>query len=350
MASSHLIYFGTYTRSTSRGIYAARLDSTTGALSEPTVAAETAGPTWLTFSPDKSRLYAVHPSKAQVIGYAIDSSGALMPLPPGPGAGEKAGGPCHLAVDATNNVLVAANYGEGFVAALPIRSDGALGAPNIEQHHGHGPNPKRQEKPHVHSVTFSPDNRHVIVCDLGLDEVMTYEVDLKAAKLTKVATVKTAPGAGPRHFKFGATGRHGYVLTEMGATIITYDFDPESGTLNEKQTVSMLPPDFSGERWAAEVRVHPNGKFLYGSNRTHDSIAVFAIDETAGTLSLIEIVRSGGKTPRNFALSPDGKWLVCAHQDSDNVTVFGVDGQTGRLRKTSHTAVVPMAVCVAFRD
>ena len=202
------------------------------------------------------------------------------------------------------------------------------------------------------SVTPSPDNRLVIVCDLGLDKIFTYALDPAAAKLTPANPpfVVTAPGAGPRHFKFGPDGKHAYAINEMGGTITAYDYDATRGALTTRQTVPTLPADFNGENTCAEIRVHPNGKFLYGSNRGHDSIAVFAINAATGLLTPVEIVLSGGKTPRNFALSPDGAWLVCAHQDSNNLTVFRVDPGTGRLTPTASTANVPACVCVLFYD
>lgn len=353
MASPHHIYFGTYTRSTSRGIYATTLDDATGALTPPVLLAEATNPSWITFSPDKRFLYAVSPTRAQAVGFAVNpSDGTLAPLPPQSVATEPANAPAHLVVDATGRMLIAANYGEGYVAAMPIRPDGTLGEPNVIRHTGSGPDPKRQEKPHVHSVTLSPDNRFVIVCDLGLDRIFTYAIDPANASLTPAspAFVLGAPGSGPRHFVFAGGGRRAYNITEMGATVVGYNYDAERGALTSFQTVSTLPPEFAGQKWAAEVRIHPNGRFLYASNRGHDSIAVFAVDPGSGRLTPVEIIPSGGKVPRNFALSPNGKWLVCAHQDSDNVTVFAVDGSTGRLTKTPQTITVPMAVCVQFYD
>jgi 6-phosphogluconolactonase len=352
MASSHLIFLGTYTRTASKGIYAVRLDDATGALSEPVLVADTPNPTWVTLSPDKKYLYAVNASQAQALGYRVDgATGKLTPLSPSALASTAANGPAHLAVDATGRTLLAANYGDGYVAAIPINSDGTLGVPNIVRHTGHGPNPQRQDKPHVHSVTLSPDNRFVIVCDLGLDRVFSYALDPAAAKLTAANPpyVETAPTSGPRHFKFSPDGRHGYCVTEMGATVIAYDYDAADGALTPIQTISTVPPEFQA-KWGAEVRLHPNGKFLYASNRGHDSIAVFAIEQSSGKLTLVEIVPTGGKVPRNFSLSADGKWLVCGHQDSENLTVFGVDSATGRLTKTPHTANVASCVCVLFYD
>ncbi len=349
MASSHLIYLGTYTRATSKGIYAIRLDGDTGALSEPILAAEATSPSWITLSPDKKFLYAVHGSKAQALAFSVDATqGTLTPLP---GANtEAASASCHLVVDTTGQTLLAANYGDGYLTSVPIRADGTLGTPTSIQHSGKSVNPTRQEKPHVHSVTLAPDNRHVIVCDLGQDKIFTYALDAATAKLTPAnpASVATDPGVGPRHFAFGANGRHGYAINEMGGSISVLDYNAANGALTPRQTVPTLPRDFTGLKWNAEVRVHPNGKFVYGSNRTHDSLAVFAVGPTTGLLTPVQMVLSGGKTPRNFALSPDGKWLVCGHQDSDELVVFSVNPETGRLTATPHAAKLSMVVCVLF--
>jgi 6-phosphogluconolactonase len=195
----------------------------------------------------------------------------------------------------------------------------------------------------------------VIFCDLGVDKIFSYALDPAAAKLTPANPpfVATEPGAGPRHFKFGADGRHAYAINELSCTVSAYDYTAANGALTPRQSLSTLPAGYdnsSGKNTCAEVRIHPNGKFLYGSNRGHDSLAVFAIDAKSGLLTPVEIVPSGGKVPRNFALSPDGKWLVCAHQDSNNLTVFRVDPTTGRLTRTKHEAAVPMCVCVLFYD
>lgn len=352
MASSHLLFFGTYTRSTSRGIYAARLDDETGVLSTPVLVAETPNPTWVELSPNRARLYAVHPSKAQVIAFEVDATKpALRAMPLPAWAAETAGAPSHIAIDATNRALLAANYGGGYVATMSIAADGTLGLPTIIQHTGHGPNPQRQEKPHVHSVTLSPDNRFAIVCDLGLDRIFTYALDPATAKLTptNLPYVEAQACSGPRHFKFSADGRHAYNITEMGATLVTYDYDAKTGALTQTQIISTLPPDYQA-KWGAEVRVHPNGKFVYASNRGHDSLAVFAVEPGSGKLSLVEIVSSGGKVPRGFALSPNGKWLVCAHQESGDVTVFHVDADTGKLTLMPSHQNIAMSVCVTFYD
>ena len=351
MPTSHLIFLGTYTRNGSKGIYTVRLDDATGALTPPNLAAEANNAPWITFSPDKKYLYAVSETASQAIGFAVDAQNAkLTPLPATPSPAARP--PSHLAVDATGRTLLAANYAEGYVESLPIRPDGTLGAPVKIQHTGKSVNHDRQSQPHVHSVTPSPDNRFVIVCDLGLDKIFSYALDPAAAKLSPAKTpfVVAAPGAGPRHFKFGTDGKHGYAINEMANTVAVYDYAASTGMLSLRQTLPTLPADFKGENTCAEVRVHPNGKFLYGSNRGHDSLAVFGIDAHTGMLTPVEITPSGGKVPRNFALSADGKWLVCAHQDSNNLVVFRIDPATGRLTRTAHEAVVPACVCVLFYD
>jgi 6-phosphogluconolactonase len=353
MASSHLIFLGTYTRNGSKGIYTLRLDDSTGALTAPVVAAESPDPAWITLSPNKKFLYAIHPSEAQAIGFAVDGAkGTLRPLPAS--AAPTASPPSHLAVDATGRALLAANYRDGYVASMQIRPDGTLGTPAKIPHEGKSVDARRQDRSHAHSVTLSPDNRYVIVADLGVDKIFSYALDPAAAKLTPANPpfVATEPGAGPRHFKFGPGGRHAYAINEINNTIAVYDYTPAAGALKPRQVVGTLPADFSGANTTAEIHVHPNGKFVYGSNRGHDSIAVFQVDPATGKLGAraVEVVPTGGKTPRNFALSPDGKWLVCAHQDTPLITVFRVDPASGRLTRTEHTAEVPACVCVLFYD
>lgn len=356
MANSHLIYLGTYCRNGSEGIYAVRLDAATGALSAPALVARTPDPAWITLSPDRKFLYAIHPSPQQAVAFATDlATGKLTPLAAADAA-PAAQPPSHLAVDATGRVLLSANYREGYVSASLIRPDGTLGPPNSLRHEGRGTHPQRQDRPHVHSVTVSPDNRHVIVADLGVDKLFTYALDPATARLSPAQPpfVATAPGAGPRHFKFGASGRHAYAINELGNTIVAYAYDPRSGALTPQQTVSTLPLDYAdaARSTTAEIRVHPNGRFVYGSNRGHDSLAVFAVDPATGLLNpaAVEITPTGGRTPRNFAVSPDGKWLVCGHQDTPLLTVFAVDPVTGRLTRTPHAAAVATVVCVLFAD
>ncbi len=348
-SAGQLLFIGTYTRTTSKGIYAVRLDEATGALSTPVLAATTPSPSFLAFTPDQKTLYTVSESNAMAAAFGTDlAHDSLRPLqPPQPSGGAA---PCHLVVDATSRTLLVANYHTGVVAAIPLLADGTLGAPHAIQHTGHSVDPSRQTSPHVHSVTLSPDNRFALVCDLGLDRIFTYRLDPAQATLTpgEPPFVATTPGAGPRHFTFGADGRHAYAITEMGSTVLAFDYDPVTGALTLRQSLSTLPADFKGPSSGAEIRLHPNGRYLYASNRGHDSIAVFAVDPATGKLSLVAITPCGGKNPRNFSLSPDGAWLVCANQNSNSLSVFRLDAVTGRLTPTGHTAEVPLPVCVLF--
>lgn len=351
IASEHLIYIGTYTRSTSKGIYAVHLNDETGKLSAPEVVAATANPTFVALSPDRSHLYAVSEGDTLAVPFAVNlETGKLVP-----DRSQQSGGkaPCHLMVDATGSCLVVAHYHNGIVASLPIHADGSLGpAKSIHQHTGHSVDPDRQEAAHVHSATISPDNRFVIVCDLGLDRVYTYALDAAAATLTPAATpfVTTAPGAGPRHSAFSTDGRYVFVINELNSTLVCYRYDAATGALTATDTQPTLPADFTGESSTAEVRVHPNGKFVYGSNRGHDSIALFAFAAANGKLTPTGHTLTGGRNPRNFALSPNGKWLVAANQQSDSLTVFRVDSETGQLAATEHTADIPLPVCVCFAN
>jgi 6-phosphogluconolactonase len=237
---------------------------------------------------------------------------------------------------------------------MPVLPDGTPGDAQILRHTGRSVHPTRQQEPHPHAVIISPDNRFVIVPDLGLDRIFSYALDAASARLTPAEPpfVATTSGAGPRHFKFTADGRHACAVNELGNTVTTYDYESSRGALTPTKEVSTLPPDFTGSNTTAEIRIHPNGRFVYASNRGHDSIAVFALDAATGLIgdAPVQIVASGGRTPRNFDLSPDGRWLVCGHQDSEWISVFGVDPATGRLARTEHTARVPGCVCVLFHD
>lgn len=347
--STYLVYLGTYTRTTSKGIYALRIDRATGALSAPELVATTANPTWLTFSPDQKHLYAVRESDALAVAFSVGPSTGLLT----PDRVESGGGkaPCHLAIDATGRCLLVAHYHRAIVAALSIFADGSLGQPTtIIAHTGKSAHPTRQDSAHVHSVTIAPDNRRVIVCDLGLDRIYTYALDAAKATLTPAATpyVQTAPGAGPRHSAFSADGKHIFIINELNSTLSCYAYDAATGGLAHRNTQSTLPAGFTGENTTAEVRLHPNGRFVYGSNRGHDSIVIFAFDAATGTLIPRGHTSTGGKSPRNFSLSPDGRWLLAANQDSDSVRVFAVDASSGQLAATPHEATVPQPVCLLF--
>jgi len=350
-----LVYVGTYTKA-SKGIYAWRLNTATGQLQPLGLAAETTNPTFLAVHPSRRFLYAVSEvssfqgqKSGAVSAFAIDpKSGKLSFLNQAPSRGA---GPCHLTVDSRGRNLLVANYGSGSMAVLSISDDGRLReASDFVQHHGSSVDPKRQQGPHAHSVNLSPDNRFAIVADLGLDQVLVYRFNpaYSALGANEPPFAKVNPGAGPRHFAFHPSGKFAYVINELQSTVTAFTWAADAGTLSEIQTISALPKDFSGESYCAEVQVHPGGRFLYGSNRGHDSIAVFAIDEAKGTLTPVEHVSTQGKWPRHFGIDPSGTLLLAANQNSDNITVFRIDAKTGRLQATGQSLEAGSPVCVKF--
>jgi 6-phosphogluconolactonase len=348
--SDPLVFIGTYTRGASEAIYVCRMDPATGALEQVATASGIANPSFLALHPHSPRLYAVHEGgEGSVSAFAVEpESGQLTHLNQQPSGGA---GPCHLTVDQTGRFVLVANYGSGSAAVLPIEDDGRLASPShVVQHEGSSVHPQRQEGPHAHSVTIDPSNRFVFVADLGLDKVMVYELGLDAGKLapSEVGSVGVAPGAGPRHFDFHPSGRYAYLINELGNTIVAYRYDGASGALAELQTVPTLPADFEGRSTCADVHVAPSGHFVYGSNRGHDSIVIYAIDAETGRLTYVGHEPTGGQTPRNFGIDPTGTLLLAANQNSDTIVAFRVDTDSGRLSPTGATATVPAPVCVKF--
>jgi 6-phosphogluconolactonase len=355
-AGEFLVYFGTYTGAKSKGIYVSRFDPATGRLSAPELAAATRNPSFLALHPGGHFLYAVGEvdnaggkPAGTVSAFALDRiSGKLTLLNQQASGGA---GPCHLAVDATGKCLLVANYGSGSIAALPIHADGRLGeAATTIQHTGSSVNPQRQAGPHAHFICPSPDNRFALNCDLGLDQVLVYHLDANAATLTTndppFATV--APGAGPRHLTFSPDGKFVYVLNEMGSTISAFSYNPTNAAMTEVQTLSTLPKNFSTNNTCAEIVLHPSGKFLYGSNRGHDSIAAFAVDRKSGRLACVEHQSTQGRTPRHIVIDPTGHWLLAENQASDSVIVFALDPDTGKLKPTGQSLAVGSPVCAVF--
>ncbi len=351
-----LVYVGTYSNTKSKGIYACRMDLATGALTPLGLEAETPNPTFLAIDSRHQRLYAVNEigryegkPAGSIEAFSIDAgSGKLTSMGRHTSIGS---GPCHLALDQFDRNVLVANYGSGSIAAFPIQPDGRLGDKTaFIQDAGQSINPHRQEGPHAHCMVLDAANRFAFACDLGLDKIMIYRFDPINGTLSpnEPAFAKVTAGSGPRHLAFSPGERRAYLINELKSTITTFAYDRRRGSLKEMQTVSTLPDDFNGENTAAEVEVHSTGKFLFGSNRGHDSIAVFAIDRTKGTLTHIQDVPTQGKTPRHFAIDPTGRYLVAANQDSGNLVVFAIDGKSGRLTATGQTLDVPTPACVAF--
>lgn len=353
-SESMRVYVGTYTQDGSRGIYLFTLDLATGKLSPGGVVGEVANPSFLAIHPNRRFLYAVN----EVGRFAGKRSGAVSAFSLEPATGKltllnqqssEGTGPCYVTIDRSGKNALVANYGGGSVAVLPISGDGRLKpATAAIQHTGSSVDRGRQDAPHAHSINVDPDNRFAIAADLGLDKLFVYRFD--AAKGTLVPNdppaTKVAPGAGPRHFAFHPSGRFGYVINEMGSSVTALAYDAERGVLRELQTIGTLPAGFTGANTTAEVQVHPSGKFLYGSNRGHDSIAIFTIDPTTGRLKAAGHQPTQGKMPRNFGIDPAGHYLLAANQDSGSIVVFRIDAETGRLDPTGNLVNVPKPVCV----
>lgn len=355
-AAQERVYFGTYTGPKSKGIYTSAFDPAAGRLGDPELAAETKHPTFIGLHPKRGFLYAVGEigdfrgqKTGAVSAFAIEAgTGRLRLVNQQPSGG---GGPCHLSVDKTGRCVLVANYGSGSIAALPIGPDGSLGeARSIVQHHGSSVNPRRQEGPHAHFILPDPRNRHALVCDLGLDKVLIYDFDPAKASLTPSDSpaAPVSPGAGPRHLEFDPAGRRVYVVNEMGSSVTAFVWDRRTARLREMRTVSTLPESFKGESTCAEIQVHPSGRYVYASNRGHDSIAVFNIDPETGELTARGHAPTQGKTPRHFAIHPSGKWLLAENQNSGTVVVFKINVRTGELTPTGQVSEVPSPVCAVF--
>lgn len=327
-----------------------RFDAATGELTSNGVAAEASRPAFVELHPNGRFLYSVGEVKDGVVrAFSIDrQTGKLTLLNE---VSSKGAGPAHVNVDPSGKCAMAANYGSGSIASFPILPDGRLGeAASSFQDEGSSVNTQRQQGPHAHSVGVSPDGRFAIAADLGVDKLFVYKLDAAAGKMTPAETpfIKTAPGAGPRHTVFHPSGKFLYAINELANTVTVYAWGADKGTLSELQTISTLPPTFKGKNTSAEVRVHPNGKFLYGSNRGDESLVIYSIDPEKGTLKVVDWVKSYGITPRNFNLDPTGDWLIAANQASDNLVVFRVDPQTGKLTPAGTRYEAKAPTCIRF--
>jgi 6-phosphogluconolactonase len=347
------VYVGTSTGGESKGIYRFLFDPEAGAAGPVELAAAAANPGFLAIHPDRPLLYAVNAvsdfqgqKTGAVSAFEMDpQSGELTLLNQQPSGGA---GPCHLVVDAGGRNVLVANYGGGSVAVLPIGEDGGLEVPScIAQHAGSSVNPRRQEGPHAHSINLDSADRFAFAADLGLDQVVIYRFDPELGTLTPndPPAAHVAPGAGPRHLAFHPTGRFAYVINELDSTVTAFSYDAAAGVLTEIQTITTLPEGFTGENYPAEVLVHPSGRFLYGSNRGHDSIAVFTIDEGTGKLAPAGHQPSGGKAPRNFRIDPSGAWMIVGNQSSNTILVFRIDPESGALERKGQELEAPAPIC-----
>jgi len=336
-AEEHLVFITAFAPGDKGAIHAFRLDTDTGKLKLAHRTANIENPFYLAVSASQKFLYAIHAKSfggkdpEDVAAFEITGrTGELKSLNRQSALGSAA---CYLDVDASGKSVLVANYSTGSVAALPVNADGSLAkAASFIQHAGSSVDPTRQKGPHAHCLVISPDNRFAFAADLGLDQILCYRLDAARATLTpnRQPFVRTPPGAGPRHLTFHPNGKHVYVINELSNSITCFDYDAESGFLIEKHTISTLPKDFAGKSYCADLKITPNGRFLFGTNRGHDTIASYRIAED-GRLTLLAIEPSLGKGPQNLAITPDGKLLLCANMPGNNVAVFRIDAQSGSL-------------------
>ena len=357
-AGSYLLFVGTYTntKAASKGIYVYRYHARSAQLTSLGVAAETPNPSYLAVDPTYKFLYAVNEledykgeKSGAVTAFSIDrKTGKLMKLNDVPSRGAD---PCYISLDRTGKYVLVANYTSGNIAVFPVQKDGSLGeASAFVQHHGGGPNKERQEGPHAHYIRTTADNRFAVVSDLGLDKLLVYRFAASSGSLTPndPSGVDLPPGEGPRHVTFAPNNKFAYTVNELQSTVTAFTFDARAGVLKAFQTISTLPKDFNGQNDGAEIHIHPNGKFLYTSNRGHDSIAEFSIDQSTGRVILLHNFSIQAKTPRDFELDPAGRYLLAAGQDSNNIVVFRIDPTTGELRPSGQNVDVPAPVDLTF--
>jgi 6-phosphogluconolactonase len=355
LADRYFSYVGTYTGPKSKGIFAFDYNAKTRQFTPLGVQAEVVNPSWIETDPQYRYLYAVSEigyragTGAYISSFAINrKTGALSFLNK---VSSRGGGPCHLAVDHIGDVLLVANYGTGSIASFAINADGSIGnSLDFAQDTGSSINPKRQSGPHCHSVVLSPDNRFLFVPDLGSDQIKIFRFDAANGQFApnNPPFISVTPGYGPRHFTFGVGGRFAYLVCDLGSSVMAFAYNSNSGSLTHLQTHSNLPPNFTGIDYSAEIHLDKSGRFLYASNRGNNSIAAYAIDRRKGTLSLVQIAPTLGKTPRNFVFEPTGDRILVANQDSDEMRVFNVAHDTGKLTPTDVQLGVPSPACIHF--
>jgi 6-phosphogluconolactonase len=351
------VYVGAYTGpGRAEGISVFQMNGSTGALAHVQTLAGIENPSFLALHPQRPYLYAVN----EVASYQGQPGGAVSAFGVDTATGrlsllnqQASHGtlPCHLSLDPSGAFVLVANYGSGSLAVLPVQEDGRLGpATDVVQHAGRGPHPRRQEGPHAHFITPDPAGAFILACDLGIDRIMIYRLDHAQGKLVanEIPYGQVSSGAGPRHLAFHPSGRYAYVINELDSTVSAFAYDGARGALQVIQTVSTLPPDFHGANTCAHVLVHGGGRFLYGSNRGHDSIAIFAIDQDTGRLSPVGHEPTRGRTPRNFNVDPSGAFLLAANQNSNSIVTFRIDPVSGRLAAAGPVTESPAPVCIQF--
>lgn len=344
MGNKFIGYVGTYTRESSKGIYRFILDTEKGEISGVEVAAEVGSPTYLALSNDRKHLYSVAQKDdiGGVAAYEINNeSGELQFMNEQLAVGAP---PCHLEITGSN--LVTGNYHAGIVDLFQVNEQGELEAKSSSvQHEGSGPH-ERQESPHVHYTAHTPDGKYIVVADLGTDELVTYKIENN--ELVKVHTLDVKAGSGPRHIVFHPNGKTAYLLTELASEVVVLDYDAVEGRFTEKQYIAAIPEDFTETNDAGAIHISADGKFVYTSNRGHNSIAVFSVNEEDKGLTFVEHIPTGGEWPRDFIIDPSEDYLVVANQHTGNLVLFSRNQETGKLTQLDSEVAVPEAVCVKF--
>lgn len=342
-----LMYIGSYAEASSEGIVCAAFDPATGRMRRVAGTSGIKDPSYLAIDRNKRRLYAVSEQENSILAvYAVDEqTGELQWLQEQPTNG---GSACYVELDQDRRVALVANYSGSNAVAFGLDDEGGIITMMAElKHEGSGPRQDRQEGPHPHSFVAAPDGRFAVVPDLGTDQVVIYRLDTASGRLSPHASAKVTPGAGPRHFAFHPTKPYAYVINELDSTITAFLYEAAEGRLTVVQTLSTLPEDWTGTSYCAHIQISADGLYLYGSNRGHDSLAVFRIEED-GSLTSVQLIATGGRTPRNFALTPDGGYLLAANQDSDEITCFLVDQENGCLQRVEASLKTPKPVCIQF--
>ena len=351
--ATDMLFVGSYAPENMPGIHVFKIDLATGELTPRGSYSGIAKPSFLTIHPNGEWLYSVSETGqdsdgvlGSVHSFRIQNDDLNLKLEPINQQSTDGDWPCHLQFDRSGRWLIASNYGTGNAALFPILSDGALGEmKSFVQHEGHGPNSARQEGPHAHSAIFTPDNRFVIVADLGIDQLVVYNFDDETGSLSRHTEIHTQPGAGPRHFAFHPNDRHLLVANELDSSVTVYEYDAENGTLHSRQTLPTLPTD-SSKSIVADIHFSPAGQHVYVSNRGHDSLAIFEFNQGTGKLSALPHQKTHGKTPRNFAIDPKGVFLQTANQDSNNIATFRINESTGKLTFIRQITDIPKPVCL----
>ncbi len=353
MADMTRFYVGTYTRESSDGIYLVEMDPESGKLGEPRLVATAGNPTFLALHPKGGHLYATsswEDNQGGVTAYAIDAASGDLAFMNRTATGK--GSPCHVVVDGAGRNVLAVHYGDAVVGVVPLNQEGALQelSCTLQQDGEIGPHPKRQERAHAHSINVDAEDRYAYVADLGLDRLFVYDFDSEKGTLTGRAPngVATAAGAGPRHLAFHPSLPVAYLINELDGTLSVLRFAAGDATPTIVQTVPTLPEGFNGQNTTAEVAVHPSGRFVYGSNRGHDSIAVYSAHADTGELTPAGHTSTQGVGPRHFAIDPSGRYLVAANQRTGNVASFRIDEHSGALTFTGSETQVSQPVCVRF--